>query len=96
MNRERINRVCAVGPVALSILAFGLALIGGISGFAQPAHDEGAAAHVFQLLIVAEAPFIFGYFFSANWEHLRRVALTAGLDLAALALAFAPVFYYHL
>ena len=58
--------------------------------------DEGAAAHIFQLLKVAEVPIV--AFFATRWlprfpgQALQVLALQAGAALAALA----PVFYFNL
>ncbi len=58
--------------------------------------DEGAAAHVFQLLMVAEAPIVM--IFAIRWlpkaprQALQVIALQVGAALAALA----PVFILDL
>ena len=83
-------------PVAMSLAA--LATVLGhvaVFGIAREA-DEGAAAHIFQLLMVAQVPIV--AFFAVKW--LRRtprpamhvLALQAGAALAALA----PVFFLDL
>jgi hypothetical protein len=66
-----------------------------IFGIAREA-DEGAAAHIFQLLMVAEVPII--VFFLIKWlpqtpkQALQILALQAGAVLTALA----PVFFFNL
>jgi len=90
-----MNRACAVAPVVMSTLAFLLAFFGGITAVGR-AEDEGTSAHVFQLLMVAQVPFIVGFLATADWQRARRVALTTGLHLAAVAVAFAPVLYFQL
>ncbi len=83
-------------PVAMSLAA--LAVVLGhvlMFGVAREA-DEGTAAHVFQLLIVAELPIV--AFFALRWlprfpkQALLVLALQAGVGLAALA----PVFFLGL
>lgn len=83
-------------PVAMSLAA--LALVLGhivMFGVAREA-DEGAAAHIFQLLMVAEVPII--AFFAIKWlprfprQALQVLVLQAAAGLAALA----PVFYFNL
>ena len=64
------------------------------SGARQP--DEGGAAHIFQLLIVAQAPML--AFFAFRWA--RKTTWAALTILAAqtfaIAVAIAPVWYFHL
>jgi hypothetical protein len=58
--------------------------------------DEGTAAHIFQLLMVAEVPIV--AFFMIKWlprfprQALQVLALQVGAMLAALA----PVFFFNL
>ena len=56
----------------------------------------GTSAHIFQLLIVAQVPLIVGFLASADLRRVRSVLLTTAVQLAALAIAFAPVFYFQL
>jgi hypothetical protein len=58
--------------------------------------DEGTAAHVFQLLMVAQVPI--AAFFAIRWfPRLPREALHVLLVQAAAAIAaLAPVFYFNL
>ena len=91
-----IKQPSAFLPVAMSLAA--LAMVLGhvvMSGVAREA-DEGAATHIFQLLMVAEVPI--AAFFAIKWlprfprQALQVLALQAGAALAALA----PVFYLNL
>jgi hypothetical protein len=65
------------------------------SGTAREA-DEGAAAHIFQLLMAGQVPV--AIVFAARW--LRRAPQPAlrilVLQIAAALLALAPVFYFGL
>lgn len=83
-------------PLVMSLMA--LALVVGhlaLFGTAREA-DEGAAAHLFQLLIVGQIPFI--AFFAIRWLHrMRRAALKVmALQVVAIAAACAPVWFFHL
>jgi hypothetical protein len=91
-----MKRPSAFLPVAMSSAALA-AVLGHVALFgAVREADEGTAAHVFQLLLVAQIPIV--AFFAIKW--LRRspkpatavLALQAGAALAALA----PVFYFNL
>jgi len=58
--------------------------------------DEGTPAHVFHLLIVAQAPFILAFIATADWSKAGRAARTLALQAAALVVAFAPVAIFKL
>lgn len=86
----------AVLPVLMSLAA--LALVGvsvAVNGRGH-ASDEGAAAHIFQILVVAQVPVI--GFFILRWMRSQPLACLAMLAVQALALAAAllPVWYFHL
>ena len=68
MNRQKINRISAIMPVILSLLALLDVMFVVITGWERHLKDEGAAAHIFQLLIVAQTPFMLAYFATANWS----------------------------
>ena len=83
-------------PVARSLAALATVL-GHVAMFgAAREADEGTAAHIFQLLMIAQVPII--AFFAIKWlprtprEALQILALQAGAVLAALA----PVFFLNL
>jgi hypothetical protein len=58
--------------------------------------DEGAAAHVFQLLIAAQLPIM--AFFAVKWLPRYRLAALSiiGLQFIALGFAFFPVWAFGL
>lgn len=58
--------------------------------------DEGAAAHIWQLLMGAQIPLV--VFFMIKWLPLApRAALPIlGLQVAAVLAAVAPVYFLHL
>ena len=80
-------------PLGMSAGAFIIVLVHLIAGGAgaAPATDEGTAAHLFQLLLAGQAPFV--AFFALKW--LPRMPAEAMLVIAAQAaaalLALAPV-----
>ena len=92
MHFPIMKRPTAYVPVAMSALA--LAIVLGhvlIHGAAREA-DEGTAAHLFQLLMVAQLPIIL--VFAIRWLPVnRREALsTLAIQAAAALLALLPVF----
>ena len=83
-------------PVAMSLAALATVL-GHLAMFGVVREtDEGTAAHIFQLLLIAQLPIV--AFFAIQWlpQHprpaLQILALQAGAELAALA----PVYYFGL
>jgi len=93
---QMLRRPSAFLPVAMSFAALAMVL-GHIAMFGAVREvDEGAAAHLFQLLMVAEVPIV--AFFALKWlprfpkPALQVLAVQAGAGLAALA----PVFYLNL
>ena len=75
---------------ALATIAMFIALHG-----TEPQADEGAAAHIWQLLMAAQAPIIL--FFALKWlpQSPRRAAPILALQIGAALAALAPVFLLH-
>ena len=91
-----LSRPSAVIPVAMSVAALALVTIYvSIFGVAREA-DEGAVAHLWQLLIVGQAPVV--AFFLIKWLPRAPRFVFAVLVVQALALlaALAPVYLLHL
>ena len=83
-------------PILMSFAALALVL-GSVAIFGVVHEtDEGAAAHLFQLLMAAQVPFV--AYFAIRWlprvpgQALVILALQAGAALAA----FAPVYWFQL
>jgi hypothetical protein len=91
-----VNRIGAIAPVAMSLLALSLVLLSVTTGWERGQKDEGAAAHIFQLLIVGQLPFIAAFLFTANWRRAPAVAQPIALQLGALALAVGSVAFFRL
>jgi hypothetical protein len=82
-------------PVAMSLAALATVLLFiGLHGTA-PQADEGAAAHIWQLLMVAQAPIVL--FFAINWvpRSPRQAVPVLALQVGAALAAMAPVFLLH-
>lgn len=82
--------------MAMSFAAFLLVLLAATAGWGQNAKDEGAAAHIFQLLVVVQLPFILAFLTTADWSRFTRIAAVLSMQAIALVLAFAPVAYFNL
>jgi cytochrome bd-type quinol oxidase subunit 2 len=90
MNGQQVNRVSRKILIILSLTA----LLAVLSGYAQPAQtDEGTAAHVFQLSIVALVPTILLFLATADWRQPRRSGRPLALATVALMLAFGALYY---
>ena len=91
-----VKQPSAFLPLAMSLLA--LAVVLGALAMFGVSHDrdEGAVAHIWQLLMAGQVPLLF--FFAVKWlpraprETLKVIAVQA---MAALA-AMAPVYLLHL
>jgi hypothetical protein len=90
MRRQQINRVSGKVVVVLSLAA----LLAVLSGYIQPPQqDEGAAAHIFQLSIVALVPMILLFLVTADWKQPWRSARPLSFPAAALVLAFGALYF---
>lgn len=94
MNASLMKKPSAFLPMAMSLAA--LALVLGHTAIFGIVHeaDEGTAAHIFQLLMAAQAPLI-GYFALRFLPQAPRQALQV-LALQALAAVAAFAFVYWL
>ena len=82
-------------PIAMSAVAV-LTIGVHVNRFGTtPQADEGAAAHLWQLLMVAQLPIV--ALFAIRWipEAPRPAMLVLALQLVAVALAMAPVALFH-
>jgi hypothetical protein len=96
-----MRRPSAYLPVAMSLLSLTVVLAAVAYGVSQAGHvvrdpDEGAVAHIFQLLMTVQMPIVL--FFAVKWlrrapgQTLRVLALQAGAWLASCA----PIYFLHL
>jgi hypothetical protein len=90
MRAQQINSVSGKVLIALSLVA----LLAVLSGYTQPPQpDEGTAAHIFQLSIVALVPILTLFFVTADWTQRWRSARPLAIPAAALVLAFGALYY---
>ena len=95
-TRESINGVSGIAPVLMSLAAFGLVLFAVITGWERHLADEGAAAHIFQLLICLELPIGAVFLWTADWRKTRPVLGLLAAQAAALLLALGSVRFFGL
>lgn len=90
MREQQINRVSGGVLIVLSLMALLLVLY----GYTLPLQaDEGAAAHIFQLLIAALLPMVLLFLATANWRQPWRNVRPLAFSAAALVLAFGALYY---
>jgi hypothetical protein len=90
MRGRQINSLSGKILIILSVTA----LLAVLSGYTHPPlPDEGAAAHIFQLSVVALLPMILVFLSTTDWKTpLRSIRLLA-LPVVALLLAFGALYY---
>jgi len=94
--QERANKLGEVAPVIMSFLAFVIVLVVVATGWERHSTDEGAAAHLFQLLIVGQAPFVLMFLLTAKWSNLVKVVKPFAIQVGALALALGSLAVFRL
>lgn len=79
-------------PVIMSLGALSAVLIFLALHGPAPQPDEGATAHIWQILMAIQVPFV--VFFALKWvpRSPRQAAPILGLQLVAALLALAPVY----
>jgi hypothetical protein len=96
MKQSLFRRPSAVIPMGMSSVALITVIVHLLTVGSTPATDEETAAHVFQLLIAGQAPFV--AFFAMKWlPRMPSEALYVMATQAAAALvALAPVVLFDL
>jgi hypothetical protein len=90
MRTQQINHVTGKILIVLSFIA----LLTVVTGYFQaPQPDEGAAAHIFQLSVVALAPTILLFVATADWKKRARNARVLAFTGVTLSLAFGALYY---
>ena len=90
MRGQQINRVSGKVLIVLCLAA----LFAVLSGYTQPPQpDEGAAAHIFQLSIVALVLMLLFFLATADWSHPLQSVRPLAFPAAVLVLAFWALYY---
>ncbi len=92
MDRQDMNRTSGIALIVLSSIAF-LAVLSGYI-WPPPQADEGSAAHIFQLSIIAQLPTIVLFLASADWKRPLRSLRPVAFEAVVLVLALVAL--YHL
>jgi hypothetical protein len=91
-----VNRPTAIVPIAMSITALTVVICHlFIYGVARET-DEGAAAHIWQLLMVGQLPIL--AFFALRWlpRAPRQTLCVIALQVGAVLASMVPVFVFNL
>ncbi len=90
-----LKRPSAFLPVAMSLGALASVLIYLALHGPAPQADEGAAAHIWQFLMAAQAPIVL--YFAIKWvpQVPRQAVPILALQVGAALSAMAPVFLLH-
>jgi hypothetical protein len=93
MTAHQMNGLSAKVIFVLSLLALLTIFSGFIHAPQPPEPDEGAAAHIFQLSIVATALSIAIFLVTADWKQGLRAVRPLAFPAVALVLAFGGLYY---
>lgn len=90
-----VRRPSAYLPMAMSISALAVIMIQLAVSGATPQPDEGAAAHLWQILMAGQAPIL--AFFAIKWlpRAPRQSLEVLALQVIAVLAAAAPVYFLH-
>ena len=91
-----LKRPSAWLPIAMSFAALGTVFVFFAMFGVVHETDEGAAAHIFQLLMAGQVPIV--VFFAITWlpQRPRQALWVLMFQIAAALIAFAPVFFLKL
>jgi len=94
--KSLLKQPSAFLPLALSLCALTLVLVATQIFGAGHEPDEGTPAHLFQLLMVIQAPIVL--FFAVKWlpQDTRQASRVLALQVVAALAALAPVYIMHL
>jgi hypothetical protein len=93
MDNTMLKRPSALTPVAMSLIALAI-VIGDAAMFGTARQaDEGAAAHIWQLLMAGQVPII--AFFAIKWlpRRPRQALVVLTLQVGAALAAIFPVWW---
>lgn len=91
-----IRQPSAFLPVAMSLVALALVLSHiALFGVVHEA-DEGAAAHIWQILMAVQAPIIAFFAIKYLSQRPKQALLILALQIVAALAACAPVFFFKL
>lgn len=96
MQISTLKKPSALLPLAMSFAALLVVLVHVARFGAAREADEGAAAHIWQILMAAQVPVV--AFFAVKWlpRTPKQALLVLALQAVAALAALAPVFFLNL
>jgi hypothetical protein len=96
MNVPSLKQPSAFLPLAMSLTALGIVLGHVVLYGAAREADEGAAAHLWQILMAGQIPVV--AFFAIKWltRAPRQTLYILGLQAGTAIIAIAPVYFLNL
>jgi hypothetical protein len=94
VSYQTLNRVSGMLPPILSAASIALIVFAMTTGWGKGRGDEGAAAHLFQLMMAAQLPLMAVFLVTADWRGQARVFAMLFVQLAAIAAVFAVGAYF--
>ena len=93
---ELVRKPSAAVPMLMSVTALAVIAVAAMLGHLVPQPDEGAEAHLWQLLMAGQLPVL--AFFAVKWlpRAPRQAAWVLALQTAGVLAALAPVYFLHL
>jgi len=93
MNIVAVKQPSAIIPIVMSTAAIATVLVHLLIFGAAPQADEGASAHLWQLLMAGQAPVII--FYSIKWlpQSPRTALAVVAVQIGAALAAAGPVYW---
>ena len=93
MNIDAVKQPSAIIPIVMSAAAIATVLVHLLIFGAAPQADEGASAHLWQLLMAGQAPVII--FYSIKWlpQTPRTALAVVAVQIGAALAAAGPVYW---
>jgi hypothetical protein len=91
MNHFRLYPITSRAPQIMSLMALAICAVGWSGIVRDPPGDEGALAHLYQLLMVGQVPLIGVFLFIAARRGFRQDLPVFGLQAALWVSALAAV-----
>ena len=91
-----VRKPSAIAPIIMSAFALFVVLVAIATGSAKPQPDEGAAAHIWQLLMAGQIPFLGWFVLRWLTRDLRAALPVLSIQIVAFAAALFPVWYLGL
>ena len=90
-----VRKPSAFVPILMSATALGVIAVAAMLGRLVPHPDEGAEAHLWQLLMAGQLPIVL--VFAAKWlpQSSRYALAVLALQAATAVAAITPVYFLH-